>query len=182
MKRLIILNGPPGSGKDYLADALVSLRKGVTKVEFKTQLRKLVKLIYGLTDEEHDIMYQRKNKESPQKKLRGLSIREAYIFVSEKVIKPIYGHTYFGEFLAGSLTEDGVTYVCSDGGFQAEILPCVDACDRIDIVQLFAEGCSFEGDSRNYINLMHKKIVHHKLTNDFTPEVVEKLIKDVYES
>lgn len=176
MPTLTILNGPPGSGKDHIADALVLERPYLIKVEFKEKIKEIVMVLFGLTEEEHDLYYQRENKELPQEKLGGRSIRQAYIFVSEVVIKPNFGKDYFGHAVASKL-QPGKEYICSDGGFIEEILPCKERCKQLNIVHLFAEGCDFEesGDSRRYIVIEDQKVVTHKVINDFTDNPIQEI-------
>lgn len=182
MVRAIIFNGPPDTGKDYLVDALVQLDKSSVKLEFKKQLRILVKQIYMLSDGSHEYMYRRENKERPFEVLNGLSIRQAYIKVSEEVIKPVFGSDYFGKCVVKDMFNNPThTYYFSDGGFGDEIIPMLDYVDRVDIIHLSADGCDYEasGDSRRYIHMNHPKVFIHKLFNDKTPSVIDKLIQEI---
>lgn len=182
MIRAVIFNGPPDTGKDYLVDALVQLDKTSVKLEFKKQLRALVKQIYMLTDRIHDYMYRRENKERPFEILGGLSIRQAYIKVSEEVIKPTFGSDYFGKCVVQDMVNiPAQTYYFSDGGFVDEIIPMLDYVGRVDIIHLSADGSDYEasGDSRRYIHIDHPKVFIHKLFNDKTPSVIDKLIQEI---
>lgn len=177
MTRVIIMNGPPGSGKDFIADRLVS-EAGAVKFEFKEHLRQLVKLIYQLDDETHDRLYQRENKELPQACLGVLSIRQAYIHVSEDVIKPKFGADYFGRIAASKLA-DAALYVSPDGGFGPEVLCVADKCDRVDVIHLHADGLDYSRDSRRYVHVDHPKVTTHRVDNDFTDAPIHTILKDI---
>lgn len=150
MKKVIILNGPPGAGKDTIAAELVK-HLGWNHCEFKRQLFNLTKTIYQISDEEWDEHYTREQKEQFWDKLDGLSPRNALIKVSEEVIKPNFGKDYFGIAAAKSLKEG--YNVFSDGGFYDELLPLKDVvgAENILLIRLYRDGCTFAGDSRSYI-------------------------------
>lgn len=92
-------------------------------------------------------------KEEPKSALMCRSRREALIHVSEDIIKPKYGKSFFGEKVAEKI-QDGVHYAISDGGFSEEIAPILERISAEDIilVQLLREGCSYSSDSRRYFN------------------------------
>lgn len=169
-RKLIILNAPKGCGKDVAADHLVNMYN-FHHVEFKAPVKKLVKSFYSLTEKEHELLYRRENKEVPQSCLMNKSIRDCYIHVSESVIKPTFGKDVFGVLLANSL-EDGVS-VASDGGFTEEISAVAEVIgeENILIIQIHAEGRTFDGDSRNYLYVDGVRVV--SVNNLFTPQFFE---------
>ena len=150
---LVVFNAPPNAGKDFICDYLVE-KYHANKVEFKKTLRELVKIIYSLTDEKLEWYYHRDNKEKKWDELKGKSIRECFIEVSEHLIKPFYGKDFFGKSLAERLNPITMN-VASDGGFVEEIYPIIDkiGIDNLLIIQIHVGGCSFEGDSRGYLNI-----------------------------
>ena len=150
---LVVFNAPPNAGKDFICDYLVE-KYHANKVEFKKTLRELVKIIYSLTDEKLEWYYHRDNKEKKWDELGGKSIRECFIEVSEHLIKPFYGKEWFGEKLVDSL--DTITVnVASDGGFKEEIEAVAKQIgeENILIIQIYADECSFDGDSRKYLDI-----------------------------
>ena len=80
-----------------------------------------------------------------------LSLREAMIFVSEMVAKPIFGKDYFGKCRAESL-QDGVVYIDDSTAFVDELNHAIMklGMDNILLIRIYGRG-TFEGDSRNYI-------------------------------
>lgn len=147
--RTIIMNGPPCSGKDILGAALAEAL-GANIKRFKDALYRQTSSFFGVPKKTLvSLATNRDTKERPHPLFNGLSPREALIYVSEEVIKPAEGISYFGDRLAEDL--EGTT-VITDGGFDEEITPIVEKSDYTLIVQLIREGCTFEGDSRAYIS------------------------------
>lgn len=147
---IIILNGPPGCGKDTIANALRD-GHGFASTCFKYDLYKEVASYYGLplravTSRNED----RALKEVPWRD--GLSVRQMLIHVSEQVCKPTHGRDYFGLLAAGRLAQlkeasPLARVVFSDGGFIEE----VEAIEGAVVVRLNRHGFSFTGDSRSYL-------------------------------
>lgn len=148
----IIFNGPPSTGKTDLCDALLRhFGDGIVRhQQFKHQLFYAVCEHYGISYSELMLNYTEEKKNIPLEVLENQSPRQAMIFVSENIIKPRYGRDYFGQQAAKSI-EEGRINVFSDGGFVEEMKPVYDASDHFLIVQLYRDGCTFEGDSRSYI-------------------------------
>lgn len=153
MPSAIIFNGPPGSGKDEAANAICSVHANATRLEFKSHLIDLTTMIYGVNKDWFlSVHNQREMKEQSMQALRGLSTRQALIYVSEEVIKPKFGKDYFGRFVADRMTKD-LTYVFSDGGFVEEVAPVHEKCNgKFLIVHLHRDGCDWSNDSRSYIH------------------------------
>lgn len=158
MKRVVILNSPPNGGKDVGANHLVSLGTGwfgtpIWKREFKSRLFDITKAVYGVSHSQWEAIYTREGKEKSSPLLDGLSPRQALIKVSEEVIKPVYGKEFFGGCARDSLM-NGIN-IFSDGGFTEELRPILTEVgyNNILIVRVFRDGCSFGGDSRDYLPL-----------------------------
>lgn len=165
---IIVLNGPPGCGKDTLAQLLTAY--GFTRTEFKHDLYVKTAEYYGIPlsvfKERHE---NRELKELPFK--QGLSTRQMLIHVSENVCKPTHGQDYFGRLAAARCAEIEGDIVFSDGGFEEEVKALGD---NVMVIRLHREGFTFDGDSRNYLsegidvtliddnpNAAVKEILHH---------------------
>ena len=154
--KVIILNGPPGVGKDTLANNVEDLF-GWPKLEFKTALYAETADYYGVDLISFTMLAtSRLTKEVALPTLGGISPRQALIHVSEEIIKPKYGKKLFGLKAMDSIRMlDGVTdtVIFSDGGFVEEVECLIEhGCD-VHIVQLHAEGFDFGNDSRNYVTV-----------------------------
>lgn len=149
---IFIFNGPPGSGKD--AAALFFKDLGFKHHSFKEELFKETIKYFDVDSTWFMEGYEdRSIKERKEHLLEGMSRREAMIFVSEEVIKPLHGKDYFGKRSADKL-HIGADYCFSDGGFVEELLPVINkvGADEIILVQLTREGCDFSSDSRRYFD------------------------------
>ena len=183
-KVVVILNAPPGAGKDTLAgdddwcqrvgDMLLvdyQIDKGgpfscdVEHVSFKSGMFDILPSVLrvGLDPEGVSEFYDRYDdralKEQPWDKLGGMSPRQFMIFLSENFMKVVFGKDVFGKFsarLASSCNRGVGGEVCmfSDGGFAEEVNEVAKAvgAENVYVLQWSADGCSFKGDSRRYLN------------------------------
>src|SRR5690606_22164932 len=124
--KIIIFNSPPNAGKDEAVRYLVR-EYGVFPFSFKNRLKQITLQIYGIDEAVWDSWYTREGKEIPRPELDGKSCREAFIHVSEVIIKPNFGKDYFGRVEARRIHSiaqgKGMVAACSDGGFNEEIEP-----------------------------------------------------------
>jgi hypothetical protein len=148
----VILNGPPNSGKDTLADILAR-DYNFNKHQMKDTLySETAKHFQVAEDKFIELAKHRKHKEMPLMTLGGRSPREALIYVSEDVIKVAHGKDYFGKRQAMACVQaNSKKAVFSDGGFPAEIEPLKDVFNTVYIFRLHREDCTFTSDSRDYL-------------------------------
>jgi hypothetical protein len=153
--KVVLFNGPPRCGKDTAADACMkSGELNAVATSFAYSLKKATHALYGLNNPDVD-MYE-DSKDEPTDALLGKTPREAYIEVSEKLVKPNLGHDFFAKVaikrLSPVVREDDLVVV-SDCGFAAEARALAQHVgkDNILLARISREGCSFDGDSRSYI-------------------------------
>ena len=104
--------------------------------------------------DEDDITFTRLNK----------SPREELIYQSENIIKVEHGEGGVAVRTALKIIEDAENkgynyedrlYIFSDGGFNIEVQTLMDVLkierNDLTVIRIDAEGCTFEGDSREYI-------------------------------
>ena len=163
-KTVIILNGPPGSGKDTIAD-FIAAEFNADHLRFKTKLYAITALINNIKLDTFMRYASDKDTKDSVELARGLTARQLLIETSENVIKPYYGKDYFGNDVGDSiLKSDKSLFVLSDGGFPEELSSMIAAgrLNRSDvvIVKLYRNGCNFDKDSRSYFDesLLHSDI------------------------
>ena len=151
-KDIIILNGPPGSGKDALCKVICEHTR-TKHLEVKARLFDLALSISGLTAPVWWGLYNdREKKERPTPLLGGLSPRGFMIYISEQVMKPLFGADYFGRYAAAqaeSCPSDVIIF--TDGGFREEVKLLAEV-GNVHLVHLYREGYTFDGDSRSYLS------------------------------
>lgn len=164
MKKVIILNAPPGAGKDTIGMMLEGhAHQHVVTMSFKKPMFEIALAMLG----KHKYCQflqaynDRAQKEKPQAFLNGKTPRHFMIWISEAVIKPQFGEQYFGVRFAERAREYPYDIICTDGGFPDEIKPLISSGLDVHICRLHRTGFTFEGDSRDYISL--GKDYHYRL-------------------
>lgn len=148
---IILFNGPPNSGKDACAEFVKNKFPDFEHLSFKDKLIDDTCFYYGVDRDWFMDQYDnRELKETPYAELGGLSKRQALIHVSEDIMKPTHGKSYFGDAVAAGMTAEGY-YVFSDCGFVEELEPLIRTGHSIVVVQIVREGCDFSNDSRRYL-------------------------------
>lgn len=148
---IVILNAPPATGKDTIGGILADWH-GWKALSFKKPMFDLANSLLGEDKYAQflELYNDRSTKDKPTSICGGLSPRDFFIHISEKMCKPLFGEQYFGErFL--ELVSNEVTTVVTDGGFHQEVRPMLDAGHRVVIVRLFRKGYDFSNDSRRYL-------------------------------
>lgn len=167
--RIILLNGPARSGKTTAAKMLSAVIPECATIGFSYHLKVMVHTVYlGRTGAALDPDAFDGCKGEPQEVLSGMSWRQAYIHYSEKVIKPLHGEDWFGEQFVRSAHASGADFVIApDSGFVPEVSCAVRefGAANVRLVRIYKDGCSFAGDSRDYISMKHLGVVENEITN-----------------
>ena len=178
-KKIILLNGAPSSGKDYAAKLLVNNIKSCKLDKFARALKERTHALYGFPD--RDFRYYEDTKELPSQDFLGLTPRQAYINVSETYFKPIHGKRVFGDLLSQELDKISEEIIAvSDSGFseEAEVLIDKYGKNNILLLQIHRDGCTFEGDSRSYIELdVTSKWIINKGDSSFDEIILSTVLK-----
>jgi hypothetical protein len=149
-QKVVFISGAPGSGKDTTAEILVlATARVVEHVKFAAVVKAMANRLYGMpplwepTQDEKD---------QPSEQFYGITPRQAYIAVSEAMIKPLHGQDFFGRALLREMNSRSFAsaFVISDSGFQAEAVPIVERYGAANclIVRMHREGHTFANDSR----------------------------------
>lgn len=175
-KKIILLNAPPGAGKDFAAKYLEQNLTDCKLDKFARVLKERTHALYGFP--ERDFMYYESCKEEPNEDFLGLTPRQAYINVSETYFKPTHGKRVFGELLLQELKKENTSIIAvSDSGFKEEAEVLIDeyGADNIFLIHILREGCDFSSDSRNYIYPPYCKScwILNKGDSSFTDRILE---------
>lgn len=156
MSKIIILNGPASVGKDTIGNALAADYKCIP-TSFKRPMFEIAASILGARAFSKFITAydDRDQKEQPQSFLGGKTCREFMIWISESVVKPLFGNQQFGKLMSEhiKLCDEGFCFVCTDGGFPDEVIRLVEDGHDVTLIRLHMDGKTFAGDSRDYIRL-----------------------------
>ena len=158
--KIILINGPPRSGKDFAGRAIAAAIPGPTRiVKMAKELKERCHAAHRLINVHgepfaHDTFED--NKDKPTAVFEGMTPREAYIAFSENWIKPTFGAAQLGRWLADDIDEfPCATHIVTDSGFTEEAMVLVQefGAENITLLRVHRKGYDFSGDSRGYIDL-----------------------------
>jgi len=158
-RQVILVNGPPRSGKDTVGEIL-RRRHGCLVTKFAKQLKEMAHGLHSIVGGDakpvrHD--YFEKRKDDSCDEFMGATPRQCYIALSENYLKPLYGEDVMGEMLLKSLLGGAQwrTAVVTDSGFSDEAMVLLRhfGVDSIALIRLHRVDCCFSNDSRGYIHL-----------------------------
>lgn len=153
-KRVILFNGPPGSGKDTAALHVWSRRHNIVHLKFSGTMKAALPILLGLS--KHEVADLEEHKNDAQNQLAGLSWRQIQIDLSEHFIKPRLGAAAFGHIAVRQIKNSMSNLILfSDSGFAPEAWPVVQyvGAENVLLVHIHRPGHTFDGDSRSYIEL-----------------------------
>ena len=159
---IYFINGPPSSGKDTLADGLIESNGGI-KFRLAEPIRTMLYSIFPYINDNNIDDLKNKNlliNGVTESKFTG---RQFMIDYGENFIKSKFGKHIFIQLLIGKIINlnknDNISDIyISDLGFREELHYIINSPiinNRYDIkfylIRLHCENCSFDNDSRNYI-------------------------------
>lgn len=155
MRPIILVNGPPRSGKDTLGEHLLSRYPSFDLVKFAWDLKERTHALYGRPELPHD--HFEDVKDQPSAFFMGLTPRQAYIHVSETYFKPVHGVETFGNLFLKRLEEKhkyARGFIVTDSGFEDESIPVLRhfGVDNCILVRIRDRG-DFSNDSRSFLEL-----------------------------
>lgn len=163
-KHVILLSGPPKSGKDSISNYLVG-QYGFEHIKFAQPLRDAACAFFGLEEDQIDDF--KANVFNDDK-----TGRDWLIGLSETVTKPIFGQQWFGEQAANRIIEreSETRFVVSDAGFDEEVNAFMKALRQSNtghytfwMWHVSRPGYCFARDSRSYIYIKSCKpeVIHN---------------------
>lgn len=183
----ILFNGPPRCGKDtatQFAKEILGLRAATYR--FAKPLKDAAHALFGMGGIATEALGL--VKEQPNEAMFGMTPRNAYIWLSEEVVKPKFGQDFFAKVAVTNINRlmqhyGGLAHiVISDCGFQAEFDVLAEAfgADNVHLCQLERAGCSFKGDSRGYIeSSKHRHGILNNGTLDEFRHSIQNLLKEI---
>lgn len=154
----VLLNGPPGIGKDTIADAICTRFPLMHKMEYKAGLRRATAQRYHVCQDVADALFaDRKQKDKPNSHFKFLTPRDALI-ETDTHLKALHGRSMVGEW-AATAVQDAIQYenkhyfIFSDSGFKPEAEMVAEKVDFLIVVNLLHPDFNFDNDSRDYITM-----------------------------
>ncbi|WP_419902154.1 hypothetical protein [Kiloniella sp.] len=157
--KIIIFNGPPRSGKDTGGETISKSFPRAKRLKFSDPLKKATHAAFDLRHvdgRELDVDHFERVKDVPLTEFFGSTPRQAYINYSELHMKVLYGKDVWGHIFMNTVERHQDTiFTVPEGGFIEEVetilkrgIPAKDVL----FIRVRRQGCSFEGDSRSYLN------------------------------
>ena len=152
LKRVVLLNGPAGSGKDALAHMLVD-NLDFCHLKVTGNHKERVHALYGMPDAGYDYFEGHKDEKRPE--FYGLTPRQAYIRVWEDYFKPMHGENFLIDELISDIdNSEYERFVVSDIGFDRECKALINyyALDS-GVFKIMRPGIQYDmNDTRSYVS------------------------------
>lgn len=190
MTKIILFNAPPGAGKDTIATHVqTALSVPSNIVKFAAPLKTVAMHLYcgGDSKKFYEFDNNQEIKSKPHPQFLGSSCRQVQIDISEVYMKKVHGEKVFGHLLVADIErkeKQGIeVFLVSDSGFrpEAEVLVEEFGPQNVLLVRIHREGKTYQGDSRNYIELEDlgvKTIDLDNINNDIN-QTMDTLLKEI---
>jgi len=163
---LFLLNGPPRSGKDTVAQMIDAILPKTAHWKLSDQLKERTHAFYKL------VTYDGRPrsagafehvKDVPSPLFFGLTPRQAYIEMHERYLKPVHGPAILGQLLVSCIAHPLVArskhIVVSDAGDVEQCLPLVSLCGAENTVLIHLDRVGCEWDNRVRFSLPNVRTV-----------------------
>lgn len=188
--KVLLLNGPPRSGKDTISAILKNRSSSfVHEEKFAMPMKRCVPLIYSVPLEHWKTRLDTAaNKDLPCSEFFGVSPRQAQINFSEEYLKPIHGQNIFGDLLVrrldmicGGFAECAVI---SDSGFVPEAERVVEefGAENVQLWRIHRDDCDYVGDSRNYIDLQYLGVDSYVIDNSGSMDDLRDIVEPLFDA
>lgn len=194
-RKLVLLNGPAGCGKDTVGNIIrwhFNKKSAPEPFGYETgdpcecispadYLKDVTHELFGLACDtyKYEKMKNLLHSDFQTKHMGILSPRKAYIHVSENIMKPMFGEHVFSERLVSRIErmfKNAPLIVNTSLGFAAEAayLRAYYGADNLLLIRIKRPGCTFDGDSRRYV-YTPADIQQHEIYNDKTSNYLQDL-------
>lgn len=194
---VVFVNGPPRSGKDTFAAYLKSwfmanktaqhYEMPPIDMKFAEPIKSSVATTFNLSAQQRQLDFETDRKDQPSPRFYGRTPREVLISFSEHWLKPQFGNNIFGRLALHRMQAKATSFpesvfIFSDSGFQSEfdiIYDAFVACANSAIygVHMYRTGCTFENDSRSYIDF--RGATRFTIQNDGTTEHLRQIAGEI---
>lgn len=169
----VLLNAPPRSGKDYLAEHLCK-EHGFVKLSLAHRLKLKVLRLYGVSH--YGLEYFEARKDTPLTELHGLSFRQACIGLAQNYFKPLHGVDFFARLLIQDIDtyycHQGNQFVISDVGFNEEVEALAESfgVESLLLVRI-KSNADWSNDAR--YNLSYRGVEELHVANNYDEQFLE---------
>lgn len=164
-KTIILLNGPPRSGKDTAAEIIKKNNPGAEIIRMADPLLQCL----------HSVFPKIKDYESEKGNIicGELTGRQWIIKLAEEFIKPTVGKDAFVNIVIDKIAaSQAQIIIIPDLGFDEELNAIADY--NAVLIRIYKNGCDFKADSRKYLYSDKCKCI--EIENNGTIEDYEKII------
>ena len=175
---IILLNGPPGSGKDMAATYFKKDIPNAVECKMSKPLKAAFRAMFNFGDIQSRTMLN-EMKDHPHESLNEYTPRrvqiELYSWMEER-----FGNDILAQAFIREVEKTPANYIIvTDGGMQAE-----DDCvvnhfgrDNVKCIQLSRPGCSFDNDSRHYLDCDALGIDMLRISNEHELDIYRRQLQ-----
>ena len=164
---IILMNGPPGSGKDMAATFFKKDLPNAAELKMSKPLKDCFRTMFNFGDIQSRTMLN-ELKDQSQAALNGLTPREVQILLYDWM-RNLFGDDVLAQAFIREINITPANYIIvTDGGMQVEDDALVNHIGRksVKCIQLSRPGCNFDKDSRSYLDCSALGIDMIKIHNE----------------
>ena len=177
---IIILNGPPGCGKDTAAD-IITKYYNVVHMKFSWPLKRIFDPIFRV-GESTALKMVNEGRDVSQPLLNGYTPRQVQMFMF-KWLKEYFGPDILGHIAIRELEGVKAPVVVFSDGWGIELEPIISRYGKESVVVLSIERPGHEfgdgGDYRELLNIKQFGLQGQEIQNRFDLEMYEEQVKRV---
>ena len=176
---IILLNGPPGCGKDTIAK-IIKKKIGSRDYKMAKPIKDAFSALFGIQGALlHELLEERKDEAFFTAKA-NITPREVLIKLSEDFMKPLFGDDCFGHVAVNNLGKIAWKHLTiSDSGFNSEVPPICEAFgyDKVKAILIKRPNCNW--DSREKLDCKKLGIQEAKINNLYDLELLDAQVNRI---